>query len=406
VSLLVQAQNNLGYEDLGALLSLGQWPEPHMGGGSGCTTAEPSPNGGPIRLWMNGPCHAAAEFLAATESYTNAFEIIRRAFERPYGRIDGDYRMPLLVPHPHWVVIRNMAQSLCSRAQCYLLLGKPEAAWDELKLAWELHRLSEANPPGRPMTMLGAMLNVAMVGLYVCTIQDGLRLHAWRESQLLAIERELKQADLLSDATHAWRISRAASPDYYQITRLRDLRESTSLGERVAAFARSVAPRGWQYQKLAVSAEVTQAALDSVDLTNQLVIRHRFDDALQKLRSKLKCTSTDFPWAPAAAPNLQKMLLTVTHKQTMVNLARIACMLERYRLAHKQYPATLDEVAADLKEQLPHDIINGQPFRYRFDPSGHYILYSVGWNEKEDGAAPGKSIDEGDWVWESEPKRP
>jgi hypothetical protein len=167
-----------------------------------------------------------------------------------------------------------------------------------------------------------------------------------------------------------------------------------------------LAPRGWHYQKLAVSAEVAQAALDSVDLTNQLVVPGRLDDALQKLRSKLKCTSTDFPWAPAAAPNLRKMLLTATHKQTMVNLARIACMLERYRRAHEKFAATLDELAADLKEQLPHDIINGQPFRYRFDPSGHYILYSVGWNEKEDGAAPGKSIDEGDWVWESESKRP
>jgi hypothetical protein len=223
VSLLVQAQNNLGYEDLGALLSFGQWPEPHMGGGSGCTTAEPSPKGGPIRLWMNGPCHAAAEFLAATESYTNAFEIIRRAFERPYGRIDGDYRMPLLVPHPHWVAIRNLAQILCSRAQCHLLLGKPETAWDELKLAWESHRFSEANPPDRPMTVVGAMINGAMRGLYACTIQDGLRLHAWREPQLLAIERELKQADVLADVTHALRTERASDPEAYQISRLRGL---------------------------------------------------------------------------------------------------------------------------------------------------------------------------------------
>jgi len=33
----------------------------------------------------------------------------------------------------------------------------------------------------------------------------------------------------------------------------------------------------------------------------------------------------------------------------------------------------------------------------------HFILYSIGWNEKDDGGTSGESLfaREGDWVWKS-----
>jgi hypothetical protein len=48
-------------------------------------------------------------------------------------------------------------------------------------------------------------------------------------------------------------------------------------------------------------------------------------------------------------------------------------------------------------------VINGEPFRYRRDAEGHFVLYSVGWNQQDDGGTPGKSLFDdkaGDWVWE------
>ena len=60
-------------------------------------------------------------------------------------------------------------------------------------------------------------------------------------------------------------------------------------------------------------------------------------------------------------------------------------------------------------EKLPHDIINGQPLKYRRTEDRHYALYSVGWNETDEGGTvvPGKAEKaaeqqaplEGDWVW-------
>jgi subtilase family serine protease len=58
---------------------------------------------------------------------------------------------------------------------------------------------------------------------------------------------------------------------------------------------------------------------------------------------------------------------------------------------------------------LPHDIINGQPLHYRRTADGQFVLYSIGWNETDDGGVvvlnKGSSstvdINRGDWVWSS-----
>jgi hypothetical protein len=53
---------------------------------------------------------------------------------------------------------------------------------------------------------------------------------------------------------------------------------------------------------------------------------------------------------------------------------------------------------------LPNDVITGQHYKYRCIEDGQFVLYSVGWNEKDDGGVPGKhglfDNQEGDWVWE------
>jgi hypothetical protein len=88
-----------------------------------------------------------------------------------------------------------------------------------------------------------------------------------------------------------------------------------------------------------------------------------------------------------------------------VVLARVAIGLERYRLAHGEYPESLDALAPQFFDKLPHDVINGQPLHYRRTSDGQFVLYSVGWNETDDGGVVGLhkdgrvDRDTGDWVW-------
>ena len=95
------------------------------------------------------------------------------------------------------------------------------------------------------------------------------------------------------------------------------------------------------------------------------------------------------------APNFTRATQTLAHNQALVNEGQIACALERYRLAHREYPETLDALVPQFIEKLPHDIIGGQPLHYRRmadqpsqssgSASGKFLLYSIGWNETDDG---------------------
>jgi hypothetical protein len=108
---------------------------------------------------------------------------------------------------------------------------------------------------------------------------------------------------------------------------------------------------------------------------------------------------------PAVGASVRKFAYT----QSSVDMARVACALERYHLAHGEYPETLDTLSPQFIEKIPHDIIGGQPLHYRRTDDGKFILYSVGWNETDDGGitvlreSSQTSIDytKGDWVWKN-----
>ena len=91
--------------------------------------------------------------------------------------------------------------------------------------------------------------------------------------------------------------------------------------------------------------------------------------------------------------------------QSSADLARVAIALERYRLAQGSCPEALDALAPQFIDKLPHDVINGQPLKYRRTDDGQFILYSVGWNETDDGGKVeltkngNADVKRGDWVW-------
>ena len=159
-------------------------------------------------------------------------------------------------------------------------------------------------------------------------------------------------------------------------------------------------PSGWFYQNMAVGGRLEQELLGSVDPTNRLVQPHQVDKPYRDLEARLQRRSPYTFLVAIGIPNFLRATQTAARNQTLVNQSRVACVLERYRLSQGQYPETLDALTPRFAAELPHDLIGGQPLKYRLTPGGGCLLYSVGWNEKDDGGVPGKSMEEGDWVWE------
>ena len=98
-------------------------------------------------------------------------------------------------------------------------------------------------------------------------------------------------------------------------------------------------------------------------------------------------------------PAVVKTQSRAAHAQTAAHQAAIACALERYRRKHKDYPTQLAALAPEFMTSVPRDVIGVGPMGYR--QGKPVVLYSVGWDEKDNSGAPGKTMwdERGDWVW-------
>ena len=209
----------------------------------------------------------ARSYLTWSGQFELDFDLIREALKRPDARMDGDYSNPFEMPIPNFVNIRIVAQTLAQRAHCFLLLGQPEKALDELTLLNDSRHMLEGAPTGKPMTLVAAMIDVAVTGLYANTIADGLHLRAWQEPQLHTLQQQLKNINLLPLVVDGFRMERASS-----CCMIEDLlRSNDNLWQKTKSGRIPLAPHGWLYQNLVWIAKLNQAPVEFIDCTNQII---------------------------------------------------------------------------------------------------------------------------------------
>ena len=363
-----------------------------------------------FRVTLSSRVYVATDYLAASEPAVPDLEVLREALKRPFVRMDGDYQRPFESPLPNFVRLRTVAQISAQRAQCYLLLGQPEAAWNELALVHDVCHMLDGKPAGDAPTLVAAMIDVAISGLYTSIIRDGLRLQVWREPELAAMQRQLAGVNFIPLLDRSFNAERAATCRTFEASTRAELRKLFSFGHEKEWFLDrlkdptyllvSVAPRGWIYQNMCVGAPLEQLLLEALDVPNQQVYSGKLDRVANELSAASRGRSPYSFLAAAALPNFVKATQTMARNQTLANEAYIACGLERFRLAHGEYPKRLEELVPRFAEKLPHDIIGGQPLRYERTADDRFVLYSVGWNGRDDGGVAGKGVGEGDWTWQ------
>jgi hypothetical protein len=242
----------------------------------------------------------------------------------------------------------------------------------------------------------------------------------WNDAELVQIQDELKKTDCLSIFQFAMRGEVAVN----SLPMFALLKNQSSMMSLVLGMAGDSKPRasvgsyllwhlwaeGWWDMNAAKMADMMLRNVTCVDLKARLV------DAKSNEQLKVEDERTRAlpggmaPWtllyAIAAGP-LTNALEKFAQGQVQLDEDRIVCGLERYRLANGAYPAALDMLAPAYIDALPHDIMNGEPYHYKLNPDGAFVLYSVGWNQVDDDGKVvfnqynTKIIDytQGDWVW-------
>lgn len=351
----------------------------------------------------------ARDYLAWSDQFMPDFNLISEALKRPCARMDGDYSHPANVPIPNFVAARQLARTLAQRAHSCFILQQPDKALEEVTLMRDMCRMFHGAPSGKPMTLVAAMINVAVTGLYVDTIGEGLKLRAWREPQLVALQGQLKDIHLMPFVTQAFHDEPAAEIYTFEIAPQPKIMESLKSAPSFEMKLYSIAPRGWKYQNLVNLARFSVVPAVVFDPDRDSVSPSVSDAAMKQVQTFLRGWSPFRIFAAIAIPNFTKAIQTTAGNQNLVNQALLACALERYHIAHGEYPESLDSLVPQFIETIPHDVINGGDLQYR-KTDNSFVLYSIGWNQQDDGGTPAPKKngstdwEKGDWVWPYAPK--
>jgi hypothetical protein len=354
------------------------------------------------------PQSPAADVLLALSIYNPALEELRQASLRPEARIplnygNGFYTTDELFP---WLAnLKRCAQFLQLRILAELENGQSGPALEDTKLFFRLTDSIRQQP-----FLISHLVRVAMTAINLQPIYEGLAQHRWSDAQLTELQQALAGQDYLADFQFAMEGEKMTAIETFEkqrITRELKYREEISRTNKLVTISYHFLPSAYFYgNELAFAQMHEQFIVPLVDVTNRIVAPAALRRAQAVVQAQMKHYSPYKIQAQMVFPAISASVTKMARIQAQLDLACVACALERFRLADGKYPDTLDALAPQFIAQLPHDIITGQPLHYRRTDDGKFILYSIGWDDKDDGGkvflTKNGTVDQkmGDWVWQ------
>ena len=293
----------------------------------------------------------------------------------------------------HLAGLKQLYQLLALRAEAEMVAGHSDLALKDMVVMFRIDDGLKDEP-----ILISQLVRMAGMAYLLRPIGEGLAEHRWSTEQLQVLQDCLGKCDLMASTV------------------------MSSYGERDICWNPSfdrgyMRLRGWnRLEQLNLNRAFNQTVLPRIDLVARVInprVNHSMDLAVPE---SLEGNSFGNRFSALLHHNIMARMTLPAYShvgekaalaQSGVDIATVACALERYRLAMGQCPAELSALVPRFASALPHDIINGQPLKYRRTDNGRFILYSVGWNEKDDGGVvatkgnpPRQDNDQGDWVWQ------
>ncbi|MEQ2010341.1 MAG: hypothetical protein ABMA26_26440 [Limisphaerales bacterium] len=341
---------------------------------------------------------AAADVLRYLQRHDALLGELAEALNRPQWRFPWPLtsELPYDVLMPHLANLKQTATLLNLRASAMLEVGQPDAALQDMEQAWQLCQTFEREP-----VLISQLVQISVQAITMGTVAHGCAQHRWEDRHLQRIEAMLRpvnklrnwelsvhgEAALLTDFMSKLRLDRVMAEK--EVTKWEDLSANApeDLLRGHPAVRRVVmryGPDGWFHFML------------RHELANLLTKRipAYMDTEARRVHWQSRPGSQPKPWFHSLWPFLSseegfvKAAAKAARLQTNFDHARLAIALERHWLRHRAYPERLDALVPEFLDRLPHDLFDGQPMRYRREGGQGFVLWSIGFDGKDDNAGP------------------
>jgi hypothetical protein len=343
------------------------------------------------------------DVLLALARFGPALNELRDASRRPYAGFPIYQEKDPMLSMIHLSNLKSITTVLRLRAVAFLADGQSHEALQDVKVSL---RLADSLKP-EPF-LISHLVRIAILSISANSVWEGLVQHRWSDTELAELQQLLGSIDLLADYEHTLRGERA-----FGNAMLARLRRGQGGGDGPADSGMQgvrrlirIAPTGLLYQNQLRINQVHQLrTLPAIDAAQHRVYPDQ-SDQLADAPEIRKATPYNI-LARLFFPAFGKSHAKTARVQVTLDLATVACAAERFRIANGQYPEKLEALVPRFIGRIPTDVINGKPLGYRRSDDGQFVLYSVGWNQKDDGGqmvfrkgtTPRQNTDQGDWVW-------
>ena len=349
--------------------------------------------------------NAAADVLKVLDGFAEPLSQLDAAGVRPHCRFPVHWEKTFDAALPHLGLVTNAGKLYALRLAAHLALGESAAACQDFHAGVRLTTATHEEP-----ALITGLVRITCAWKMEQAVWDGLAGHRWAEPELREIEADLAQLDWLDGYRLAMGSERGVSN--LIADRLIDKRgELAELIRGVQMFPQpkplsdkwtyDLFPAGWFYRSKVRSNQHFDEMLARFEPAQRRWFGER---AVPSSPKRIKDLPTKIRYLPfmLAAPVLEDCETRFVQVATVTDQTRIACALERFRLARGTFPQALSELTPEFLSAVPAEIVNGEPYRYRRTDDGSFVLYSVGTDLRDDGGIidpKATASKQADWVW-------
>jgi hypothetical protein len=294
-------------------------------------------------------------------------------------------------------------------ASVHLAKGDSAGAAVEIGHLFRMHEALCTEP-----SLIVGLIRLSILDLTLSAIHEGCAAGKWSDADLAFFERKLTACNLLAELRLS--IGSERGGINFELNRISqmppgdlwDLAEMFSgVSGSPSSLEMALYPRGWVRFNMVQINEYFDSALGHFEPVNgherEVIPAHGdTDDWFGKNVGTSGWSRFRHLFVNLVLPSFYTMERKFLAMHARVAQARIACALERHRLAHQTLPEKLEALVPQFLPAVPKDICDGQTMRYRRDETG-YLIWSVATDRADDGGAfDEKQIDaprQKDWVW-------
>jgi hypothetical protein len=348
----------------------------------------------------------AADVLLAMERMEPTLAQIRLASSRPKTRWPVDWSDGAAAKTPFLGILEQATLAFGLRVRALLALDRPDEALSEIR-----HMIRMDQSLAETPTMISGLVRIANWNVILESCEQGIVSNKWQDSHLQVLAKEAGAVNFLAE----WKfhlsgergfgnqaINKLVTADRATFGKM--ARDMISPGAKVSTSANVVwfvAPRGWVRQN-----QVDYNKLIDMDLEDMDALQERVSSEFSRAWSQIgQRSQTELDWYYTLSSASAAVSYTASKRAFRLHSSlqhfRILCSAAQYHHAHGELPEMLSPLVPKYLSAIPHDIMSGEPMRYRRTEEGGCIIWSIGINRADDGGVertPGQGFDSGDWI--------